>query len=339
MSVFRSRRTLLFITLLVSAAAALIVLPRLVPTKSPSSKPVATSPAAPGDAGGETAPQPDAPLVFQAVPPETAEVLNDARPDYIGTLATASALHVSGPPDSTARALDCLTAAIYYEARSETLQGQRAVAQVVLNRARDPLYPSSICGVVFQGAERSTGCQFSFTCDGSMAVPPRPELWQSSRAIANAALAGYVERSVGLATHYHTRWVVPVWRTDLVKLRTIGAHIFYGWRGRERSARGLRSGYAGMEPPLWPSLVPYALASADDMLPTDPTIATFAQSPAEAGDGPAVPATGLRPSTTPLQADERRGALVAGGSKLRIDDNAPVPLSALQSQSDRTAPQ
>jgi spore germination cell wall hydrolase CwlJ-like protein len=71
-----------------------------------------------------------------------------------------------------ARSIECLTAAIYYEAATEPLDGQRAVAQVVLNRVRHPAYPSTVCGVVFEGARRITGCQFTFTCDGSLRRPP-----------------------------------------------------------------------------------------------------------------------------------------------------------------------
>ncbi len=77
------------------------------------------------------------------------------------------------------------------------------MAQVVLNRVRDPNYPKSICGVVYQGWERTTGCQFSFTCDGALLRPPIGVLWQDDRKIAEEALDGYVQKSVGVATHYH----------------------------------------------------------------------------------------------------------------------------------------
>ena len=79
----------------------------------------------------------------------------------------------SPDPEMFERSLQCLTEAVYYEARSESEEGQRAVAQVVLNRVRHPAYPNSVCGVVYQGSERVTGCQFSFTCDGALG---RPEL-------------------------------------------------------------------------------------------------------------------------------------------------------------------
>ena len=132
---------------------------------------------------------------------------------------------------SRSSALDCLAAAVYYEAASEPLQGQRAVAQVVLNRVRHPAFPKSVCGVVYQGSERRTGCQFSFTCDGSLARRPSQQGWKLATAVAAAALDGSVERSVGMATHYHTVWVVPYWADSLSKIGVVGAHIFYRWPG------------------------------------------------------------------------------------------------------------
>jgi spore germination cell wall hydrolase CwlJ-like protein len=277
----------------------------------------------------EDAPKPEVPLEFQAVSPETAQTLNAARPDYAGDIVAARAFAVpksDSADDAVERALDCLAAAVYYEARSESLQGQRAVAQVVLNRVRDPLYPASVCGVVFQGSERITGCQFSFTCDGSLAIPPREPMWERSRAVARAALNGYVEMSVGLASHYHTQWVVPVWRTDLVKLRTIGAHIFYGWRGRQSSSGGLRTGYAGFEPPLLPAFAAEtAIAEGDNV--SDMMAGGFVAQPVE--NGPiGSGGTPTPPPSTPLSADIRAGAMIAKDSQLKVDDT-PVPLSKL----------
>ena len=146
------------------------------------------------------------------------------------------------------RAEDCLTAAIYYEARSEPLDGQRAVAQVVLNRVRDRAFPRSVCGVVYQGSERSTGCQFSFTCDGSMDRPRNPQAWERSRGVAAAALAGSVYAPVGSATHYHANYVLPWWASSLVRVGTIGSHLFYRWGGQLERALANRQDYAGHEP-------------------------------------------------------------------------------------------
>lgn len=122
---------------------------------------------------------------------------------------------------------DCLSFAIYYEARSEGELGQKAVAQVVLNRVRDRAYPDSVCAVVFQGSERQTGCQFSFTCDGSMARLPEGQAWRRARDIADAALSYGVDAEIGNATHYHTTAIQPYWSSSLRKVATIGAHVFY----------------------------------------------------------------------------------------------------------------
>jgi spore germination cell wall hydrolase CwlJ-like protein len=144
-------------------------------------------------------------------------------------------------------ALDCLTAAVYYEARSESDDGQRAVAQVVLNRVRHPAFPKTVCGVVYQGSERSTGCQFSFTCDGSLRRGREPAAWTRARRIAAAALAGSVYQPVGLATHYHTTAIHPWWADAMSKAVTIGAHIFYRWNGLWGDPKSFRRPYVGAE--------------------------------------------------------------------------------------------
>lgn len=128
------------------------------------------------------------------------------------------------------RALTCLTQAVYYEAGFEPLEGRRAVAQVVLNRTRHPAFPKSVCGVVYQ-RNSTPVCQFSFVCDGSLNRAPAAGAWAESRRIAAAALAGFVEPSVGSATHYHADYVAPRWAPLLAKITRIGAHIFYRWPG------------------------------------------------------------------------------------------------------------
>lgn len=146
------------------------------------------------------------------------------------------------------RAQQCMTQAIYYEAASESDSGQRAVAQVVLNRVAHPSYPNSVCGVVFQGSERRTGCQFSFTCDGSLKRVPSAGAWARAQRIARDALAGSVFAPVGLATHYHTVWIYPYWAPSLDFIGTIGAHRFYRWKGAAGQPAAFRSRYAGAEP-------------------------------------------------------------------------------------------
>jgi spore germination cell wall hydrolase CwlJ-like protein len=146
------------------------------------------------------------------------------------------------------RALKCLTDAIYYEAANEPDDGQRAVAQVIINRMRHPTYPNSICGVIYQGSERQTGCQFSYSCDGSMArIPARPA-WLRGQRVAMQALAGYVYAPVGMATHYHATYVYPYWAPSLNFIGTIGAHRFYSWKGSAGRPSAFFSRHSGAEP-------------------------------------------------------------------------------------------
>jgi Cell Wall Hydrolase len=146
------------------------------------------------------------------------------------------------------RALKCLTDAIYYEAANEPDDGQRAVAQVIINRMRHPTYPNSICGVIYQGSERATGCQFSYSCDGSMRrVPARPA-WLRAQRVAMAALSGYVYTPVGMASHYHATYVYPYWAPSLNYLGTIGAHRFYSWKGSAGRPSAFFSRHNGAEP-------------------------------------------------------------------------------------------
>ncbi|MDC7685097.1 cell wall hydrolase [Asticcacaulis sp. BYS171W] len=128
--------------------------------------------------------------------------------------------------------LDCLTQAVYYEARGETDAGQRAVAQVILNRVRHPGYPKTICNVVYQGAVKRTGCQFSFTCNGIMANRVEGWAWKRARTVAEDALDGYVMKPVGASTHFHVLSVSPDWAPRMDKTATIGSHVFYQFRGR-----------------------------------------------------------------------------------------------------------
>jgi hypothetical protein len=132
-----------------------------------------------------------------------------------------------------ARDLDCLTDAVYYEARGEDKRGQQAVATVVLNRVKNPSFPKSVCGVVFQRA--SGGCQFSFACDGSMHHGRREtDAWDDARHIAARALSGYVLRDVGSATHFHTIDVAPEWGPKMLRVAQIGLHVFYRFNPHAR---------------------------------------------------------------------------------------------------------
>ncbi len=127
----------------------------------------------------------------------------------------------------------CLATAVYFEARSESLQGQMAVAMVILNRANSSKYPSSICGVVYQGASRLNACQFSFACDGKPDIPKDGRAWKTALAITALALADDNKlkdaqmQIVSTATHYHADYVEPRWSKSLYRLTKIGRHIFY----------------------------------------------------------------------------------------------------------------
>lgn len=189
-------------------------------------------------------------------------IIGEALSDREGALRINASLPFSDAPIEAARpfvlkagaadeaaALECLTAAIYYEAGFEPADGQRAVAQVVLNRMRHPAYPNNVCGVVYQGAPEPS-CQFSFACDGSTAKAPSQAAWRRSRAVAQAALRGNVMAEVGEATHYHTDWVAPYWAPRLAKVKQIGAHIFYRWPGSWGRRAAFTGRYAGGERPF-----------------------------------------------------------------------------------------
>ena len=139
------------------------------------------------------------------------------------------------------RQKECLATAIYYEARSEKLAGQLGVAEVIVNRVNDHRYPNSICDVVYQGATRTTGCQFTFTCDGAMNKAPRGVKWDKAQTIAAHVMMDLNERKTGGATHYHATYVDPVWNSGLIKTSQIGLHIFYRFpRGSEWSMASAR---------------------------------------------------------------------------------------------------
>ncbi len=139
------------------------------------------------------------------------------------------------------RQKQCLATAIYYEARSESIKGQLGVAEVIINRVNDHRYPNSICDVVFQGATRTTGCQFTFTCDGAMNKAPRGEKWDKANTIAAHVIMDLNERKTAGATHYHATYVDPVWNSGLIRTKKIGTHIFYRFpRGSEWSIASAR---------------------------------------------------------------------------------------------------
>lgn len=158
-----------------------------------------------------------------------------APPPYTGGTAvragrgyTAPRLDLTTPPRIPTSDVECLTQAIYYEARNESVEGQAAVAEVVLNRSRSGTYPRSVCAVVYQRNTRT--CQFTFTCDGAIGRSPvNMTAWARAERIAREVYEG---RSAPMlpanSVNYHANYVRPTWGSRLERVRQIGAHIFYG---------------------------------------------------------------------------------------------------------------
>ena len=224
---------------------------------------------------------------------ESALVINQRRPFDGAVMGLAPFRFMGGPLDQL-RAIDCLAAAAYYEA-GDDLGGERAVVQVVLNRVRHPSFPKTVCGVVFQGSERRTGCQFTFTCDGALARTPPRAAWARARAVAAAALAGAVDVRVGTATHYHADYVVPYWSSSLIKLAQVGAHIFYRWPGQwGRPGAFLKAG-SDSEPAI-SALARLDPSTAIEAIPNPadektPQLAGLPTAPATIAPGAAAPPT------------------------------------------------
>lgn len=217
-------------------------------------------------------------------PADGVDALPRPSAGLLDTGPAARAIRLAGTLADRTRAQHCLTLAIYYEAATEPDAGQRAVAQVVLNRVAHPTYPDTVCGVVFQGSERRTGCQFSFTCDGSLARPPARMWWDRAATVARTALAGAVYAPVGLATHYHTVQIHPYWADSLDHVGTIGAHRFYRWRGAAGLRQAFSDAYRGGEPIAAPGP-----RRADAAPSADPLVLAraYEEAVAEEASGPA----------------------------------------------------
>ncbi len=241
------------------------------------------------------------------------------------SMATASSIDRS-------RALQCLTAAIYYEAASEPDAGQQAVAQVILNRARHPAFPWTVCGVVYQGSERA-GCQFSFACDGAMARVPARAAWIRAARAAGMALAGYVYAPVGLATHYHTYAVTPAWNRALVMTDVVGAHFFHRWKGYWGTAAAFNQRYVGGEPVPGPHVPVPSI-----VLPTPEMIAAGAGAAAGAAV-PVVPVVAMAQATTGATgAAAARGRSVAPPTAPVVTDMLPPESQILDRWKDSGKP-
>ena len=198
---------------------------RLTPAEATMPKPRAAA-AAPVERA------PDAPLsrayetMFAGYPADTTQIgLRELEP----TLFTN---------DRLSREEGCMAAALYFEARGESEEGQLAVAQVILNRVDANAYPDTVCEVVWQNSHRRNACQFSFTCDGKADRPSEKRRWASIVRLARNIMQGTwsewaakptqrLASAVQAATHYHADYVSPSWAPRLKKARKIGRHIFY----------------------------------------------------------------------------------------------------------------
>jgi spore germination cell wall hydrolase CwlJ-like protein len=147
----------------------------------------------------------------------------------------AQPFQLRGALQNSSRDLDCLTAAVYYEARGETAAGQAAVAQVVLNRVRHPAFPKTVCGVVYQGVHTGNGCQFSFACSGAIGRPHEQAAWRRSQEVAIHALEGGVMSAVGDATHFHAARAGASFGRGMTRVAQVGLQVFYKFSGYEGS--------------------------------------------------------------------------------------------------------
>lgn len=243
------------------------------------------------------------PFVLKNVDKQAAKIANDAMVLTTDAVPAAPAFLFRGATADFERATDCLAATIFYEAGAEPTAGQMAVVQVVLNRARHPAYPKSVCGVVFQGQERRTGCQFSFTCDGSMQRRPSTQAWVRYQGIAQAMLKGLVYPPVGLATHYHTDWVLPAWSARLDKVRVEGTHLFFRYHGFWGTPAAYRGRLSSTEA-SFTKLAMLSPAHKSAALPGDDAQAAIEAAEAELKDAPAAP--DLERVATTLDTPEQR---------------------------------
>ena len=164
----------------------------------------------------------------------------DGKPNYAALI----------DPKDSARQMRCLAEAIYFESRSEPEDGQAAVAQVVLNRVRSGIYPTTVCGVVYQDRNRPFACQFTFACEGKSLRVEEPGPWAVATRIARDVVSGAnYNPKVDIAVNYHANYVAPFWVGYLKRVDHIDAHIFYAMRDGVNWAPGALNGH-GDHPPV-----------------------------------------------------------------------------------------
>ncbi|WP_447930921.1 cell wall hydrolase [Sphingopyxis fribergensis] len=229
------------------------------------------------------------PLVLAPVTEDDARAQNAEVALVTKGFVAARPFVYAGGGDAKARARDCLAAAMIYEAGDDA-KGQQAVGQVVINRARHPAFPKSICGVVFQGSERTTGCQFTFTCDGALNRRYSDAAWQRARNNADMMLSGGTYPPVGLATHYHTDWVRPYWSDSLEKIAIVDTHLFFRWPGYWGTPGAFRGAVSGSDGPVAKLAAISPLHAIALGLPTD--LATGVDANAAVGEARVVAGAG-----------------------------------------------
>lgn len=207
-------------------------------------------------------------------------------------LSSAEPFHYNGKAIDRSRAVECLAAAAWYEAGDDPV-GQRAVIQTVINRVNHPSFPNSVCAVVFEGSQLPTGCQFTFTCDGSLKRrQPSFAAWKRASLLSEQALNGAVDDSVGTATHYHASYVAPWWSRKLERLASVGPHIFYRWAGDRGAYR--QQGHLSAERD-YKTLVAESLERSNRA----ELVATHPEDRLSNGVRPAMPGTVAEPATVP----------------------------------------
>jgi spore germination cell wall hydrolase CwlJ-like protein len=252
------------------------------------------------------------------------------RASYAGPASPAAEPFRAASVLQSARDLDCLADAVYYEARGESATGQAAVAQVVLNRVRHPSFPKSVCAVVFQGAHTGDTCQFSFACDGSMNKAREPGAWRQARTVASRALSGFVMPSVGNATHFHVAGLQPQWGPQLMRVAQIGMHVFYRFGGHAGapgsftgSPRPSAPGSDMAARPIYASMLPIGVTTADGRVSGQLTLASAVvttaasgtSAPAAAQAKPTAPAPSPSSGVQPAKADPAHGADAGSAAK------------------------
>jgi hypothetical protein len=337
------------------ALAGLVLLPFLLLALF-GGTPVPANDQRASDARAETAPMPvpdlpatgDDTVVLSDLPVGVAQARNAGVAFAAMGPGSASPFTFRGSAADRARARDCLALAGMAEAGGGD-GDQRAVMQVILNRVRHPAFAGSVCGVVFEGSQRPTGCQFSFTCDGSLARRYSDAAWNAARARAEDMLGGATHAPVGNATHFHADYVYPWWSDRLDKVAKVGPHIFFRWRGFWGSRQALSARYAGGEPdPLRLRDTALVIAAANP-LPgllgsgeavrsiTRDSVARAAGEPPRAAASPGQPGPGagvhfvlVSPGDSPGALVDRARSLCAGGGYCRVQgwsDPAQVPAS------------